>query len=275
MSTRDEIVVGVPSAAAFGMIALMGVGLARTEGAEPWIAGALALAMAIPALAIPFDPKRPLATVSAVRSALGSDWSRRASAYGFLSLCLFVPYLALWLAFGARFLPLGIAAAIAAVARVVATGLTYATETTVPLWSKPPTVLLFVVQGAAAGLLGLSAVEGLLGFPPSLVVWKAALALIGLGLAGQLWHEQAKAHRDPDAPWLRTDALAQKARETGVWLFRAAVLLGIGMPMAMALAADAQTERVLMPLAFLSHMTGLAAHRLLFFAEAREVRPDQ
>jgi drug/metabolite transporter (DMT)-like permease len=179
------------------------------------------------------------------------------------------------LGFGVRFWPLGLALAAAVVARVVAKGLVYASETSVPRWSKPPTALLWVVQTAAAGLLGLSAVEGLLGFPPGLVVWKAALALIGLGLMSQLWHAQAGEAGDDEAPWLRTDSLAQQARQRALWLFRGAIFFGLGVPMVLAIAADGQTERVLMPLAFVSHLAGLAMHRLLFFAEARERRAPQ
>jgi hypothetical protein len=273
MSTRDELVAGVPSAAAYGMMGAMGLGLARTDGAEPWIAGALALGLALPALSIKIDPKRPSQTVAGLAGDLRGDWAARANAYGLLSAGLFIPHLALWLIFGLRFWPLGLAVAAAALVRAICYGLVYERETRVPRWSQAPTTLLWLVQTAAGGLLGLSAVEGLLGFPPGLVVWKAALALIGLGLMAHYWQQRADAVDDDTLPWLRVDALAQRARGQVVWLFRAAVVLGLGLPMVMALAADAQTERVLMPVAFLSFMTGLAAHRLLFLALARETPP--
>jgi hypothetical protein len=275
MSTRSEIVTGVPGAAAFGMMAGLGLGLGRTDGLEPWLAGALAIAMAIPCLSTRVDSTRPGGTLQQIAENLRADWASRANSYGLLAVGLFISHLALWLGFGVRFWPLGLAVAVAAVARVAATGLTYETEETVPRWSKPPTLLLWLVQAGAAGLLGLSAIEGLLGFPPGLVVWKAALALIGLGLTAQLWHAQAAEAGDDGAPWLRTDSLAQQARQKTVWLFRGAIFFGLGVPMVLALAADGQTERVLMPLAFLSHLAGLAAHRLLFLAEAREIRGGQ
>lgn len=270
MSTRDELMAGVPSAAAFGMMAAMGLGLARTTGAEPWLAGALAVGLAVPALSIKVDPKRPSAAIKAVSGDLRGNWAARANAFGLIAMGLFIPHLALWLVFGARFWPLGLAVAAAAIARVVCNGLVYAREDKVPRWSKAPTLLLYLVQAASGGLLGLSAVEGLLGFPPGLVVWKAAIALIGLGLTAQYWQQQANAADDASLPYLRTDALAQRARQQRTTFFRAAVLLGLGVPMVMALAADAQTERVLMPIAFMSFLAGLAAHRLLFLAEARE-----
>jgi DMSO reductase anchor subunit len=275
MSTRSEIVTGVPGAAAFGMMAGLGLGLGRTDGLEPWLAGALAIVMAIPCLSTKVDPTRPGGTLQQIAENLRADWARRANSYGLLAIGLFIPHLALWLGFGVRFWPLGLAVAVAAVARVAASGLTYATEDSVPRWSRTPTLLLWMVQAGAAGLLGLSAIEGLLGFPPGLVVWKAALALIGLGLAGQLWHAQAGEVADSQAPWVRTDSLAQQARQKTLWLFRGAIFFGLGVPMVLAIAADGQTERVLMPLAFVSHLAGLAMHRLLFFAEARGMRGAQ
>ena len=270
MSTRSELITGVPGTAAFGMMAAMGVGLADSDGVEPWLAGALALALAIPCLSVRTEPTRPSLNAAALADSLRADPTRRASAWGLVAVGLFVPHLALWLGFGLRLWPLGLMVAGAAAARVFFTAQIYAREASVPRWALPTTVPLFLVQGAAAGLLGLSAVEGLLGFPPSLVLWKAAMAMIGLALMSQLWEAQAAAV--PPLPPVRTDPLAEKARARATMLFRVSVALGLAVPFGLAIIADGQTERVLLPLAFVAHLAGLACYRLLFLALAGKAR---
>jgi hypothetical protein len=207
-----------------------------------------------------------------VAAGLRSDPATRASAWGLIAVGLFVPHLALWLGLGVRLWPFGLLVAAAAAGRVIAMALVYTRETTVPRWALPTTVPLFIVQAAAAGLLGLSAVEGLLGYPPSLVLWKAAMALIGLALMTQLWESQAS--EVPIHPPVRTDPLATTARQRAKTLFQAAVVLGLALPFLLAMIADGQTERLLLPLAFALHLCGLAAYRLLFLALAGEA-PSQ
>ena len=73
-----------------------------------------------------------------------------------------------------------------------------------------------------------------------------------------------------DGPAVRTDALATTARARERLLFWIASGAGVGLPLVLAIIADGQTERLLLPVAFLSHLTGLTAHRLLFLALARE-----
>lgn len=266
MTTRTELLSGVPCTAAFGMMAAMGLGLADTEGPEPWLAGALALLLAVPCLSIRIEPTRPALTPAGLREGLRGDAARRASAWGLIAVGLFIPHLALWLVLGVRFWLFGLLVAGAAVARMLFAGLAYARETKVPRWSVPPTVPLFLVQGAAAGLLGLSAVEGILGFPPSLVLWKAAMALLGLAMMSQLWESMA-AEIPPHEP-VRLDTLAATGRERQKALFWGAVGLGLAAPFTLAMIADLQTERVLLPLAFMLHLAGLALYRLLFLALA-------
>ena len=270
MTTRTELLSGVPCTAAFGMMAAMGLGLGDTEGPEPWLAGALALLLAVPCLSVRIEPSRPTLTPAALTESLKGPMAARASAWGLIAVGLFVPHLALWLVLGVRFWPLGLLVAGAAIARMLFAALVYARETSVPRWSLPPTVPLFLVQAAAAGLLGLSAVEGLLGFPPSLVLWKAAMALIGLALMCQLWESQAGAI--PAHQPVRLDPLAETARARARLLFRAAIAVGLAAPMVLAMIADGQTERVLLPLAFALHLAGLAIYRLLFLALAGQAQ---
>lgn len=270
MTTRTDVLAGVTATAAFGMMACMGLGLADTDGPEPWLAGALALGLVIPSLSIRLDPARSVPGPAAVAAALRGAWGRRANAWGLIAVGLFIPHLALWLTLGLRFWPLGLMVAAAAFAQALCAAMVYASERSVPRWSGPPTVPFLLVQAAAAGLLGLAAVEGLLGFPPSLVLWKAAMALIGLTLMGQLW--EGIAADTPEGTPVRRDALAEGGRARARLLFRGAVGCGIALPFALALLADAQTERVLLPLAFLLHLAGLAMHRLLFLSLAQEVR---
>lgn len=272
MSTRNEVLAGVTGSAAFGMMACMGLGLSRTEGAEPWLAGTLALLLAMPGLSSRINPGRTALGAAALADGLRGDHPQRASAWGIITVGLFIVHLALWLALGIRLWPLGLLVAATAIARVLFEGLAFARESTVPRWSEPPTVPLMLVQAAAAGLLGLSAIEGMLGYPPSLVLWKAAIAMLALGLMGQLWESQAGTVQ-AEGPAVRTDTLAATARAREKTLFWVAAGAGVGLPLALAIVADGQTERLLLPLALLSHLAGLAAHRLLFLALAREAAP--
>lgn len=269
MNTRNEILLGVTGSTCFGMMAVMGLGLTRSDGLEPWIGGALALALALPGLSARVNPDRPALAPSALAQGLRGDSARRAGVWGLIAVGLFIPYLALWLALGIRLWPLGLIVAVAAFARVLFDGLGYARDSAVPRWSAPPTALLMLVQAGAAGLMALAAIEGLLGHPPTLVLWKAAMAMLALGLMGQLWEAQA-ATVQADGPPVRGDALADTGRRRERTLFWIAVVAGVAAPLGLAVVADGQTERLLLPLAFLSHLIGLSAHRLLFLALARE-----
>jgi hypothetical protein len=92
------------------------------------------------------------------------------------------------------------------------------------------------------------------------------MALIGLALMCQLWESQAA--EIPPHPPVRLDPLADIGRQRARAVFWGAVALGVAVPMALAMIADGQTERVLLPLAFLLHLAGLALYRLLFLALA-------
>jgi DMSO reductase anchor subunit len=270
MSTREDVVTGVTGAAAFGMMAAMGLGLSDTDGPEPWLAGALALALVLPGLTMRAETPRLAVPASVEASDSHAEWGRRAGRWGLIAVGFFIPHLALWLVLGLRLWPIGLIVAGASFACITFGGMVYARESAVPRWSSAPTVLLFLVQAAAAGLLALSAVEGLLGFPPSLVLWKAALAIVALALTAQLWQAKASESGEAGVP-VRSDDLAARARARAKLLFRVAIVCGLALPFALAMVADAQTERLLLPVAFLLHMAGLAAHRLLFYAEARQV----
>lgn len=267
MSTRDEVVTGVTGSAAFGMMIFLGVGVARDTGLEPWLAGALALGLMLPTLARGGEQMRPATDLAGVSGAWRGGWRERTGAWGAITLGLFVPYLAIWLGFGLRYWALGVLVAGAALMRTYCAAMVYQQQKAVPRWSQTPTLLFMVIQTVCSGLLGLAAVEGLLGFPPGLVLWKAALALIGLSLIGHYWETQAAEAPARDAP-VRADSFAEHARPRTRLLLKVAVGLGLALPMVLALVADGQTERVLLPIAFLSHLAGVAAHRWLFLALA-------
>ena len=267
MSTRDEVVTGVTGSAAFGMMVFLGVGLARDTGPEPWLAGALALGLILPTLARSSDQMRPATDMAGVAGAWRGGWRERTGAWGAITLGLFVPYLAIWLGLGLRYWALGLLVAGAALMRTYCAAMLYQQQKAVPRWSQTPTLVYMAIQTLCSGLLGLSAVEGLLGFPPGLVLWKAALALIGLSLIGHYWETQAAEVPARDAP-VRTDAFAEHARPRARLLLQVSVGLGLALPMVLALIADGQTERVLLPIAFASHLAGVAAHRWLFLALA-------
>lgn len=267
MSTRDEVLTGVTGSAAFGIMVFLGLGVARDTGLEPWLAGALALGLVLPTLSRTSDTLRPATDVDGLKGAWRGGWRERTGAWGAIALALFVTYLAIWLGFGVRYWALGVLCAGAALMRIYCAAMVYQAQQAVPRWCQTPTLVLLTAQALCSGLLGLSAIEGLLGFPPGLVLWKAALALIGLTLLGHYWETQAAEVPMRDAS-VRTDAFAEHGRPRARLLLQVSVGLGLALPMALALIADGQTERVLLPIAFMSHLAGVAAHRWLFLALA-------
>ena len=269
-----DIVAGPISAAGLGVVLCLGVGLARSDGTEPWLANALALLLTIAGLGAGGMDRA--GALRALRGLLGSeaDISARASGLAVAALALALAHALIWLPFDLRLWPLGLAAGSAAAGSIIATGLSFARVSTVPRWSGAPTALLFLALGGAGGLLGLSAIENLLGFPPGLVVWKAALALIGAGLAAQLWTAQAaEASRDAaEAGRLEEPALHHaafvRARGMAMALWWGAILLGLVIPIICAVGADFLAGRLWMPTALLSHLVGAVVMRWLFLAEA-------
>jgi hypothetical protein len=252
------------SGVGFGMAAGLGVGLGRTEGAEPWIAGALAVAL------IGFWAAPRVSSLR--REGLGDwrgTWRGRETAAGLAAVAFFVVHLGLWLVAGQRLWPLGVGVAGLAVLALHAQASVYSARTDAACWAEAPTVLMFLVLAGAGGLLGIGAVEGLLGFPPSLVVWKAALALIAAGLTAQLWSAKAAEVRTDGAPALLDAPFFARGRALAGKLRWATIGFGVILPLACAMIADATTERVLMPLAFASHLAGAVAFRWLFLAEAQ------
>ncbi len=291
------IVFTVLSGAGFGMIASLGFGLGRTDGWEPWLAGLLALALSAGGLLASTrhlgNPQRALKAFSQWRS----SWLSREAVAATATLVLFALYLIGWLLFGARTYWLGFLTAFGAIFTVICTAMIYAQLKTVPRWSKPPTPVLFLAFAASGGFLGLSAIENMLGYPPTIVVWKAAMALIAAALAAQLWGAQAaEVGRDADgstpetatglgaqgtvrqlepphsAPnYLLKEMVFEVGRRRAKALRWVAVGAGLLLPFALTLGADFLPGRFWMLPAFAAHLVGVAAHRWLFFAEAEHV----
>ncbi len=267
-------------AAGLGLLACLGAGLARSDGAEPWIANALGLGLS--AAGLWMRGVRPLDLLRAVRAigARGADALERETGLAAVAISLGGLHALAWLPLGLRLWPLGLVAGLAAAASVLFHGLAYARREDAPRWSGAPTPLLFLTLAGCGGLLGLSAVENVLGFPPSLVVWKAALAIIGLGLAAQLWTAQAaeavKAASEAgrlEGPLLdgpAHEATRRAARPLGA----AALGLGLGVPILCAVAADFLPGGFWMPVALGAHLAGACVHRRLFLAQAERARPE-
>ena len=278
-ATPRDVVAGPICAAGLGVVVCLGVGLARSEGTEPWFANALALLLIASGLAAGGMDRA--GALRALRGLVGAeaDIAARAAGVAVVALALAALHAVVWLPFDLRLWPLGLAAGAAAAASIVAAGLSFVRVSTVPRWSGAPTPLLFLALGGAGGLLGLSAIENALGFPPGLVVWKAALALIGAGLAAQLWTAQAAeaSERAAEAGGLEGPALHHaafvRARGMAMALWWAAALFGLVIPIICAVGADFLAGRLWMPVALLSHLVGAALMRWLFLAEAEIATP--
>lgn len=254
------------SGVGFGMAAALGVGLGRTMGAEPWIAGLLALAL----VGFWAAPRAVALRGGGGLAGWRDTWGGRETAAGLAATAFLVVHLALWLGLGARLWPLGLGVAALSFLTLFAQGSVYAARADAPCWSQAPTVLMFLVLAGAGGLLGIGAVEGLLGFPPSLVVWKAAISLIAAGLTAQLWTAKAEEVRRDDGAPLLDGAFFARGRALGQKLRWGVIGFGVILPLGCAMLADASTERVLVPLAFASHLVGAVGFRWQFLAEAQK-----
>lgn len=283
------------SGAGFGLIAALGLGLGPDAGWGPWLACLLAAALTGGGLAASTRHlKRPDRAWRAF-SQWRSSWLSREAVLAAATMALFAVYAAGWLFVGVRLTWVGLAMALAASATVHCTAMIYASLATVPRWSRAPTPLLFLVLAGAGGTMALAAVEAARGYQPDWTLWKAAMALIAAGLTAQLWQAKAAeatlaaAGATPEAAtgleglgtvrplehghatptWVVREMVGEIGRRRARALLVAAILLGLVLPLALAKLTDLGLGRAWMTLALLGHLAGVAAHRWLFFAEAR------
>ena len=140
------------SGAGFGLLALIGAGLARTTGLAGVLEAALGFALALAGLAAStFHLGRPERALKAFREWRSSWLSREAwlaaATLGVMGLTTTIRLV------GFPALPLGLAGTALAIATVIATAMIYAQLRTVPRWHHWSTPAIFVAHALTAGTL--------------------------------------------------------------------------------------------------------------------------
>lgn len=279
----------------FGLIAVLGLGAAPSDGTVAFVACALAFILTGIGLASSTfhlgHPERAWRALTQWRS----SWLSREGVLAVITLGLFAIYAALWI-FGAdRMTAVGILLTLLSLVTVYATAMIYGSLKTVPRWCTGLTPVCYLLFALAGGALLAATVSAVLGnatgdlalialvlmvaaWAAKLVWWNRAdnttLATIGsspetatgLGNIGKVRLLEAP-HSSPN--YLMKEMVYRVGRKHANKLRLLAGLLGGGVPvLGLLIAAVAEGMAVLLVVAALSHVVGMLAERWLFFAEA-------
>ena len=280
----------------FGLMFLLGLGLGPADPVIGPLTGLAALAMAGGGLmASTFhlgNPQRFLKAFSQWRS----SWLSREGCVSVVLMALFLAYVWLWFATGAPQALLGLAASALAALAVFCTAMIYAQLRTVPRWSCPWTVPMFLGYALGGGVIAAAlgrAVAGEpvpLGFGLALIVASAAMYVYrrmtaGLTLAAA-GHSPETAtglgpigtvrlleppHTSPN--YLMKEMVHQIGRKHAEKLGLIAVIAGIFAPLFLLVLfrTPSAMQVPMLVLALVLHYGGALASRWLFFAEAEHV----
>jgi DMSO reductase anchor subunit len=286
------------SGAGFGMMAWLGAGFGPDSAASGFTACALALLLAgaglLASLAHLGNPQRAWRALSQWRS----SWLSREGVFAIAALAAFGAYALLWVIGIGRLAPLGMLAALLAMAAVHSTSMIYASIKAVPRWAKPPTPLLFLAYAIAGGALAsAAAAQPFADLEPSLLAIDAALIVIAGGVA--LWWTiraigtsldadgssvetaiglpdlgRARLFEAPHTSpnYLMREMVFRVGRKHARKIRRLALMAAFIIPLLlMGLTAAAPSLSPTLLLALPVHLLGVAASRWLFFAEAEHV----
>lgn len=280
----------------FGMMIMLGLGFGPSDPVIGPLAGLVSLAMAAGGLmASTFhlgNPQRFLKAFSQWRS----SWLSREGCVSVVLMALFFVYIVLWWWTGAPNAFLGLWSAILAVLAVFCTAMIYAQLQTVPRWSCPWTVPMFLGYALAGGLIGVMLARAAageeipIGFAFGLLVASAAMYMyrrmasgITLGGAGSS-PETATGlgdlgavrlleppHTSPN--YLMKEMVHKIGRKHAEKLALISVILGIFAPLFLVIIAREPSGFQILALivALILHYGGALASRWLFFAEAEHV----
>ncbi|SFG22503.1 DMSO reductase anchor subunit [Palleronia marisminoris] len=261
------------SGAGFGLLALIGAGLARTTGWAGLAEAALAFALAIAGLAAStFHLGRPERALKAFRE-WRSSWLSREAWLAAATLSIMAITTLIRLA-GLPALPLGLVGSALALATVAATAMIYAQLRTVPRWNHWTTPAIFLGHALTAGTL-------LAGHRLPAAILLAALAVAqfaawhaGDRRTGATTRESATGLgprvRPFEAPHTSDNYLTREmvfvvARKHRVRLRSIGLVLAYLAPLACLAIPPAPLA---LPLAALLHIGGTLIVRWLFFADA-------
>lgn len=285
------------SGAGFGLMAWLGLGLGPASAAFGITACGLAFLLAGVGLVASLwhlgNPQRAWRALSQWRS----SWLSREGVLAVATLGVFGLYALLWVAGAGRLLPLGILAALLALATVYATSMIYGSIKAVPRWSKSPTPLIFLAYAAAGGGLaflaaalpfGVAGGHQMLGIVLLLIaagtalLWTARAGAIGLDAGGStpesaIGLKTLGRARLFEAPHTTPNYLMREmvfrigrkhAQKLRLFAFNGAFMFPL---LFIGLGAFAPILASLLILALPVHLLGVAASRWLFFAEAEHV----
>jgi sulfite dehydrogenase (quinone) subunit SoeC len=284
------------SGAGFGLIIVLGSGLARLEPGAFLLASALGATLSAAGLSASLfhlgHPERAWRALSQWRS----SWLSREGVLAIVSLAAFSAYAAARLLLGFELALLGAVAALLSAATIFATGMIYASLRAVPLWHSLLTPVCYLLFAVAGGALLAAAVATGFGNPAAGLQWLAILFLAAAWLAKALWwrgaglgpygeatpesatglgaigrvHLFEAPHTSPN--YLLKEMVFRIGRKHAARLRVVAVSAGGGLPVLLTgVSLLAGGLWPLLALAALSHLTGLLAERWLFFAEAKHV----
>lgn len=280
----------------FGLMIMLGLGFGPSDPVVGPLAGLTALAMAGGGLmASTFhlgNPQRFLKAFSQWRS----SWLSREGCVSIVLMALFFVFVVLWFFKGTPQVFVGLWSAILATLAIFCTAMIYAQLKTVPRWSCPWTVPMFLGFAVAGGLLAAALARAIageaipIGFGIALIAASAAMfayrrmaaeitlasagsspeTATGLGNLGQVRLLEPP-HTSPN--YLMKEMVHQIGRKHAEKLGLITVIIGIFAPLFL-LVLFRTPSALQIPALFLAlvlHYGGALASRWLFFAEAEHV----
>ncbi|MGB0412373.1 MAG: dimethyl sulfoxide reductase anchor subunit family protein [Pikeienuella sp.] len=280
----------------FGLMILLGLGFGPSDPVVGPIAGLAALATAGGGLmASTFhlgNPQRFLKAFSQWRS----SWLSREGCVSVVLMTLFFAFVVLWFIEGVPMAAMGLVSAVLAALAVFCTAMIYAQLKTVPRWSCPWTVPMFLGFAIGGGVIAAALARAIAGeaipveFGIVLIIASAAMfayrrmsgtitlasagsspeTATGLGTLGTVRLLEPP-HSSPN--YLMKEMVHQIGRKHAEKLGLIAVIMGIFAPLFLVVLFRTPSAMQIpaLFLALVLHYGGALASRWLFFAEAEHV----
>ncbi len=279
----------------FGLIAMLGLGAAPSDGTAGLVVCALSFILTGIGLASSTfhlgHPERAWRALTQWRS----SWLSREGVLAVVTLGIFAIYAALWVFAADRVAVVGILLTLLSLVTVYATAMIYGSLKTVPRWRTGLTPLCYLLFAVAGGALLAATVSALMGHGAENTLYAALVLMViawgakfvwwnrsdrttlasigsspetatGLGDIGKVRLLEAP-HSSPN--YLMKEMVYRVGRKHAQKLRLMAVALGGGIPVLALLAAVVSAGGgFILVIAVLSHLVGMMTERWLFFAEA-------
>ena len=282
----------------FGLIFWLGLGFGPSGAVAGPLTCILALALsAAGLLASTFHLGNPQRFLKAF-SQVGSSWLSREGVVSVALMSVLFLYAALWFLGGEPMRALGVIGSVLAVIAVTCTAMIYAQLKTVPRWSNPLTLPMFLGFSAAGGAIATALASVLSGEPPSQMLGMGLLVASGAAYAyrrfSQLVTMKSVGHTPETATglgdlgkvrllesphsqpnYLMKEMVYRVGRKHAEKLAIFTVIIGLFAPLFLFVGVrflEAPAVVALgLALALALHVAGALTSRWLFFAEAEHV----